>query len=295
MSIHGEDAGEASQPVFARKVVSAAKFLPGNANLPMWRRYPHYPRQREIGVPRPAQSSKMLVVRAGGSQAKGSGAAISSTEWEQIGDEIHVWHAALDRERMFCANWSRHFRWKRKPGRIDFILRTTGIDLSWRAACFANCLAGIFIKLRPAWSFPMGSTESPLSRAKTLRVDFVSICRTRQAWSCTRLQGNEILGLTWSMSGPIPRATILPALFFGPRGERSANVAAGSKSRGIFSLLDAEGSLFESHRNGIADPSRQFCREPFARKPRAVPRWRGGVLAFGRLPSGRRLCCGVVV
>jgi 4'-phosphopantetheinyl transferase len=24
---------------------------------------------------------------------------ISSTEWEQIGDEIHVWHAALDREK----------------------------------------------------------------------------------------------------------------------------------------------------------------------------------------------------
>lgn len=42
--------------------------------------------------------SKMLGGRAGIDRQRGSVQRISSAEWEQLGDEIHVWHAALDRE-----------------------------------------------------------------------------------------------------------------------------------------------------------------------------------------------------
>ena len=149
-----------------------------------------------------AWSSKMLGGRAGGSQAKGSGAAnFLSGMGRNRGRNPRVARGAGPRGKVSCANWSRRFRWKKKPGRIDSISRTTGTDSSWRAACFVNCSAGIFGKLRRAWSFPMGNTESLLSRERMLRADFVSICRTRQAWPCTRLPENEILGLTWSTSG----------------------------------------------------------------------------------------------
>src|SRR5580698_5829130 len=49
------------------------------------------------------RSSKMLDARAFGLRQRGAVPLNSSTEWEKIGDEIHVWHAALDRDEKFLA------------------------------------------------------------------------------------------------------------------------------------------------------------------------------------------------
>ncbi len=69
------------------------------------------------------------------------------------------------------ANWSRRFRMKRKLacGPISFREGWQEAIMSWRAGCFANCSARIFIKPRRALNFPMRQHGKPfLSGANSL-------------------------------------------------------------------------------------------------------------------------------
>jgi phosphopantetheinyl transferase len=138
---------------------------------------------------------------------------VSSTEWEQIGNEIHVWRAPLDRAVDVVSRLESALSpdEKARADRYHFVNDRNRFVV---ARGLLRELLGKYLQQNPAsLSFSYGQHGKP---SVSRQADFVLISRTRLAWQFTRSLEGEILGLMSSISGQNPRARRLPSAIFQP-------------------------------------------------------------------------------